>query len=195
MEKSAQMQALAEAKPGAEAATAAPKTTAPEPNRTSSLPVETPIFHAPPSAPSTPLITPGRAPTSRSAVATAPVALEATPERQRAARRLTAIGRQYSEKGDFQGAIAKFSEAIDADPGLALAFNSRGYARMRVQQWDQAREDFERALALDPNYANASWNLGITLKKLGRKTAGLEYMRKAAQERSEYAGFLAKSAR
>jgi tetratricopeptide (TPR) repeat protein len=46
-------------------------------------------------------------------------------------------------------------------------------------RWDLAEESFERALALDPNYATAwEWN-GIRLVSQGRRDEGLRSMREA----------------
>jgi tetratricopeptide (TPR) repeat protein len=52
--------------------------------------------------------------------------------------------------GDFQGAAAQFTKAIDIVPQYADAYLGRGKARQAAGQTDAALADFEKAIALDP---------------------------------------------
>ena len=56
-----------------------------------------------------------------------------------------------------------WSEPGALAPSDPLAFNNRGVALMALSQMDAARQDFERALELDPCLFNARFNL----KQLG----------------------------
>ena len=51
-------------------------------------------------------------------------------------------GRQLVNRQFFQRAIEVFDRAISFDPSSALAFNSRGYAYLRIGDFNRAVEDF-----------------------------------------------------
>jgi tetratricopeptide (TPR) repeat protein len=76
-------------------------------------------------------------------------------------------GRRLSAANDFKGAIAAFTAAIDENPKQPLAYNGRGYAKMRLADYKGAVEDFTAAIRLNPNYANAYRNRAAAFKMLG----------------------------
>jgi tetratricopeptide (TPR) repeat protein len=51
---------------------------------------------------------------------------------------------------------------------MAMAFNARGYAYLRLRKLREAIGDFRRALELDPNYQNARRNLEAAQRALDR---------------------------
>ena len=55
--------------------------------------------------------------------------------------------RQY--KGD-EGAIAEFSRALELDPNCVTAYIGRGFAYIKIDQLDLARNDIETGLKLYP---------------------------------------------
>lgn len=67
-------------------------------------------------------------------------------------------GRNLLQSGKFQQAVEELTLAVQMNPRLALAWNARGYAYMRLAQWQKAVADFDQALSIDPNYANARRN-------------------------------------
>ena len=75
---------------------------------------------------------------------------------------------------DFEKAIPCYSRAIEIDPGNAMAFNRRGYARGMKEDHDGAMTDFKQALALDPQCAPAHRNIGLALCRQGRHDEGIE---------------------
>jgi tetratricopeptide (TPR) repeat protein len=64
----------------------------------------------------------------------------------------------------------KFAEAIDVlDPLIAqeesaLAYDLRGNALMDLERYEQALESFRKAVALDPSYEEAFYNIGWLLR-------------------------------
>ena len=56
--------------------------------------------------------------------------------------------------GDFDGAIADISRAIELDPKVAAAYYWRGLAKRAKQDLMGANADFDRAIAIDPKFAN-----------------------------------------
>src|SRR5262249_43366027 len=59
-------------------------------------------------------------------------------------------GNAYHAKGDIDGAIADFNEAIRLGPSLVEPYNSRGYARFCSAEFKEAAVDFSRSIALKP---------------------------------------------
>jgi tetratricopeptide (TPR) repeat protein len=69
-------------------------------------------------------------------------------------------GWSYSNKDDYDRAIADFDEAIRLDPKFALALVNRGWAYERKGDYARAIADYEEAIRLDPNYSLAYNNHG-----------------------------------
>ena len=72
-------------------------------------------------------------------------------------------GATHLKQGDYDQAIRDFDEAINIDPGLALAFNNRGMAYVAKGNYDQAIRDFAKAIEIDPGLAEAYNNRGNAL--------------------------------
>jgi lipoprotein NlpI len=70
-------------------------------------------------------------------------------------------GLANNAKGDYDLAIADFSEAIRLDPKYALAYNNRCLARNNKGESDLALADCNEAIRLDPKYTSAYVNRGI----------------------------------
>jgi Flp pilus assembly protein TadD len=77
-------------------------------------------------------------------------------------------GAIYERKGDFDQAIANFTQAIRINPNYVLAYVNRGIAYYRKSDYTHARADWNRALQLDPNNATARSNLGALWDIKGR---------------------------
>ena len=65
-------------------------------------------------------------------------------------------------KGDFDGAIADYSRALELDPKFAAAYRKRGIAKQAKSDFDGAIADYNRALELDPKFAIAYADRGIS---------------------------------
>ena len=64
-------------------------------------------------------------------------------------------------QSDNDRAIADYTEAINLDPKLALAYNNRGNAYADKNDYGRAIADYEAALRIDPNFTSAKNNLDI----------------------------------
>jgi tetratricopeptide (TPR) repeat protein len=65
------------------------------------------------------------------------------------------------KQGDYDGAIADYTEALCLNPQLAAAYNNRGWVRYNQRDYDSAIADYEAALRLNPQDAIAYNNRGI----------------------------------
>src|SRR5579862_4432271 len=76
-------------------------------------------------------------------------------------------GMRLLGSGDFQGAAAQFTKAIDILPDYADAYLGRGKARQAAGQTEAARADFEKAIAIDPTLEPAYTSRGIIERSQG----------------------------
>lgn len=76
--------------------------------------------------------------------------------------------------GDFQGAAAQFTKAIDIVPEYAGAYLGRGKARQAAGQSEAALADFEKAIAIDPTLELAYTSRGIIERSQGGSQKALE---------------------
>jgi len=67
------------------------------------------------------------------------------------------------DKNDFAAAIPPLEKFIVEKPDVAFTHFQLAYAFTGLHQNDQARPEYERAIALDPKMAEAHLNLGILL--------------------------------
>ena len=67
----------------------------------------------------------------------------------------TKQGNLLRDKGDFDGAIAAYTEAICRNPQNAQPYSGRGRAYLRKGEFDKAIADCNKAIQLDPMMAEA----------------------------------------
>jgi serine/threonine protein kinase/Flp pilus assembly protein TadD len=74
------------------------------------------------------------------------------------------LGITLGSKGDLDGAIACFEEAIRLDPKLAPVHHNLGLVRAHKGNLAGAIAEYQEAIRLDPNYAPAHSGLGVALR-------------------------------
>jgi tetratricopeptide (TPR) repeat protein len=91
-------------------------------------------------------------------------------------------GAQLYAEGRFEEALAVLEEALRETPEARADFwNDWGAAALACGRADKAEQGFRRALALDPEDAQAAANLGVLLAGLGRPGEAIPFLKKAAE--------------
>ena len=89
----------------------------------------------------------------------------------------TQLGLLYSQSGEHDLALEAFSAALQTNPQSALLYYQRALVWMDKGDTSQATEDLRRALAINPNFAQAHCHLGKILWDSDR-TLSMEHLRK-----------------
>jgi tetratricopeptide (TPR) repeat protein len=76
-------------------------------------------------------------------------------------------GDAKQSKGDLDGALADFSEAILLKPNFAPAFRWRGAIKALKGDSSEAIADFNKAIELNPSYGDAYYSRGLARQKKG----------------------------
>ena len=130
--------------------------------------------------------------------------LEASPENKEAKEELLALKQQKvhqeppQEKihsvislftnNQIQEALDNVITLINGYPNSALLYNIRASCCKAIGQLDDAVKDYEKALALKPDYAEAQYNLGITHRELGQIDAAIKSYKQALAIKPDYFG-------
>ncbi len=64
-------------------------------------------------------------------------------------------GLKKYEQGDYQGAIADYTKAIEVNPQNADAYIRRGYTKYNLKDYHGAIIDYDKALEINPQFALA----------------------------------------
>ena len=83
--------------------------------------------------------------------------------------------------GRYELAVGAHSEAIDADPGLAAAFENRALAQEKRGRLEEALADYASAISLDPKNADAYLGRGNLMLGQGKAERALADFTRAAE--------------
>lgn len=97
--------------------------------------------------------------------------------------------RLYTEEGskqllrysDFQKAEETLTKAIKYDKNNFEAYYYRGCAKINAMKYQEAIEDFLKAVEIKPDYADAYFNLGRTYYLIHNEDKACEYYKLADQ--------------
>ena len=74
----------------------------------------------------------------------------------------------------FDDALPDLDRIIELHPLVVASFVQRGRVHWEMKRWDKAKEDFSRALQLDPDSADAKWTMGLIELQTGNFERGWE---------------------
>lgn len=78
-----------------------------------------------------------------------------------------------TQKGDYQGAVFQFTQAIKKNPNYAEAYYNRGNARLVLENDREAIKDFEQAIKINPEYVDAYLSKANAHRKLSQKARNM----------------------
>ena len=77
-------------------------------------------------------------------------------------------GNRHYHAGEYEDAVAEYTQAIDLDSNIAAAYYNRGVAYTKLGKYAEAIADYDQAITLDPQDAVAYSNRGIAYRNLGK---------------------------
>jgi len=106
----------------------------------------------------------------------------------------TQIAQEYYNKGDkerkagnWDGALAEYTSAIQADSKFAGAYGARGYIEQVQNNIDSAILDYDKAIELNPGFAKAYGDRGSAEQAKGNMTNALADYDKAIELKPDWA--------
>ena len=96
-------------------------------------------------------------------------------------------GAAYGEKGDYDRAIEEYTEAIELNPDLAIAYINRGAAYQCKGLFDRAIAEFTKAIELKPDFAIAYINRGAAHQYKGLFDHAIADFTKAIERKPDFA--------
>ena len=88
-------------------------------------------------------------------------------------------GVQHMEKKETAPAYIAFREAALLDDTNATYHDALGVALLQLRRADLALGEFERAVALEPGFANAVFHLGLAMTELQRWAEAVDTLKRA----------------
>jgi len=108
-------------------------------------------------------------------------AVEVSDSDKASAEAAKAAGNQLLGRGDHQGAVAKYTEAIKLNPRHAIYYANRAAAYVNLRQYDSAIADCRTSISLDPVYPKSHYRLGQCLASKGDYQACLPAFERALE--------------
>jgi curved DNA-binding protein CbpA len=90
-------------------------------------------------------------------------------------------GNAAFQKGDIEGSIAFFSQAIDIDPDNYIVYSNRSAAYMKLNHISKALHDAERCVELAPSWVKGYSRLGVAQQGLKRFDTAISTFKKGIE--------------
>ncbi|MGA7685733.1 MAG: tetratricopeptide repeat protein [Terriglobales bacterium] len=94
---------------------------------------------------------------------------------------LETIGDELQADKNYLDAIDYYEAASRKDPTNAVLMNKVGMSELLLRRYKEARKNFDRAIKVDKNYANAYANLGVVYYQETNYGKSIHYYDKAIQ--------------
>ena len=102
---------------------------------------------------------------------------------------LAALGESYFMAGKVEKAIEEFNKLIEVE-GSARSYAFLGLSYRNLGRFDEAKQQFEQGLKLDPKNSLCLFNLGFIAERQGDAAAAEGYLQKAVQANPDFADAL-----
>lgn len=96
-------------------------------------------------------------------------------------------GLLLSQRGQYEKAIASYTEALNRNPTLVDAYNQRGFAYYKIRQSSDAFADYVEAIKRDGQQATSYYYRGLTRFSLGYTDAAIADYTKAINRSPHHA--------
>jgi tetratricopeptide (TPR) repeat protein len=106
---------------------------------------------------------------------------------QLSAEMLVLVGNLYSQLGDYEQALSCFRKALRQDASIKKAHGGAGVALIRMDRPAEAIPDLEAELKLNPDDADAQYQLAYALLQLSRQEQALALLRSLVAAHPEHA--------
>ena len=87
------------------------------------------------------------------------------------------MGSALKDKGDFEGAVDNYKQALRIKPDFAECHSNLGAALQLLNQTEQALASYEKAISLKKDLNTAISGLGMALLNKGEHAEGLDKLR------------------
>jgi tetratricopeptide (TPR) repeat protein len=91
------------------------------------------------------------------------------------------LGAAYSEKGQYDLAIAAYQKGLEINPNFAELHRNLGYAYHEKGFWEKAIKEYEQAITLAPHLAEAYGELGYIYEQMNRDEEAFQTYKKALE--------------
>lgn len=95
-------------------------------------------------------------------------------------------GERYLKRGEYEQAVAVYTEAIDRGHNLAIAYANRCYAYENLNQYEEAIHDCTESLKLQPDDHEVLNNRGVSYLGLRRVDEAIADFDAAIAQQAEY---------
>jgi Tfp pilus assembly protein PilF len=103
-----------------------------------------------------------------------------SPAEKERARALLRDGAAWLHEGNFERARERFLEAIDVAADVPEAYNGVGVTYRSRNDHAEALRWYKKALAVDPDFGDAYYNMACVYALAGERTLALRYLQIAA---------------
>jgi tetratricopeptide (TPR) repeat protein len=97
------------------------------------------------------------------------------------------LGCALQDRGEFDGAIQQFEQALRLDANYPEAESNLGNALLLAGKPEEAMRHWEQALQLKPDFPQVQYNLGLCLARQGKLSEAIVFWEQAVRGKPRYA--------
>ncbi|CAE8684054.1 unnamed protein product, partial [Polarella glacialis] len=109
----------------------------------------------------------------------------ATPAEQEKAKALKEVGNDRFRRQDFEEALDAYTEAAEMNMMDGSVWLNRSIVNRQLENWEDASNDAEIAMEIDPSNPKAYYSFALALRALGEKTKALAVCKRGLTKASD----------